>query len=73
MRSKTYALAQRQGDYTRAMALLEEALRLSRTQEDRAGIAYSFNVMVGVALEQSDYRRADEYFAVTSRAARKWR
>ena len=55
-------LAWRQDDYGQAVALGEESLRLYREVGDRAGIAYSLNILATVAWQQGDYARATALF-----------
>jgi non-specific serine/threonine protein kinase len=51
-------LAERQGDYERAVALHEDALVLRRERGDRQGIAASLNNLGIVAYHQGNYGRA---------------
>ena len=55
-------LAESQGDYGRAQALLEESLVLRRELGDKWGIAHSLNSLGVVALDQGDYGAAQALF-----------
>ncbi|MGI8549986.1 MAG: protein kinase domain-containing protein [Dehalococcoidia bacterium] len=51
-------LARMQGDYRQARALHEQALEISRKQDDRRGVAWALNGLGGIAHEQADYLQA---------------
>jgi tetratricopeptide (TPR) repeat protein len=51
-------VTQHQGDYDRAIALLEEGLALQRALGDKGGIASSFANLAEIARYRSDYARA---------------
>jgi predicted ATPase/DNA-binding CsgD family transcriptional regulator len=52
------SLAWRQGDFSSARSLLEEALVLGREAGDKQSISLSLNNLAGVAADQGDYTKA---------------
>jgi non-specific serine/threonine protein kinase len=53
-------LAERQGDATGAIALLDEALTVSRALDDSAGSAFALHTMGRLLADQGQHRRATE-------------
>jgi tetratricopeptide (TPR) repeat protein len=55
------SLASIQGDYPRAIALLEEGLELNRALGDEAGMAHALSTLGAVATAQNYYAKATAY------------
>jgi predicted ATPase/class 3 adenylate cyclase/Tfp pilus assembly protein PilF len=55
-------LAMNQGDYSTALALLEESLMVSRELGNKEGIALSLKSLGGLAWYQGDFARASELY-----------
>ncbi|HLJ68076.1 MAG TPA: tetratricopeptide repeat protein [Chloroflexota bacterium] len=69
-------LAQRQGDYDRAIAFHERCLSLRQHLGDKRGVSYSLNNLGNIAQIQCDYRRAqslhEESLALKRELGDKW-